>query len=134
MATTRWPRFQLEEVEVLVENVEKHKNIIFSKFSDTVTNERKAAAWKSVTDAVNSASVVGRDIIEVRNKWRDWSSVIKNKKSKRQQELRKTGGGVVSKEVILTITEEKVLQLIGDVAVRGIRGGIASSCPDLQVN
>ena len=85
-----------------------------------------AAALKSVTDAVNSASVVGRDVVEVRNKWRDWSSVIKNKESKRRQELRKTGGGVVSKNT------EEVLQLTGEVAVSGIRGGL--SCPDLQVN
>ena len=47
--TTRKANFSSEEVEILVEEVGKRKEVLFAKFSAVVTNQRKKMEWQEIS-------------------------------------------------------------------------------------
>lgn len=119
----RRPRFSKEELEVLCEEVGENKLLLFGKFSDNVSLQRKKKCWSTITSRVNAVSVVTRSVDEIRRKWLDWSSSIKIKGAKKSKALNKTGGG--NDEIPdLSVVEEKVLGILGKAAVDGISGGL----------
>ncbi|XP_033759085.1 myb/SANT-like DNA-binding domain-containing protein 4 [Pecten maximus] len=115
----RKPNFTQPELEILVDEVSKNRNILMGKFSDTVTNEKKKKIWGHITVKINSSSHSSREVDDVKKKWQDWSSIVKGKASKLQRERKKTGGGEQT-EPSLSALEEKVLSVIGVTAVEGL--------------
>lgn len=70
--------------------------IIIQYFLSLVTVSqtiKKTAAWLSVTTGVNAVAECRRTVDEICRKWRDWSSVVKNKEMKRRNLKKKTRGG-----------------------------------------
>ena len=120
----RRPRFAHDELDVLVDAV-GHKSVIFNKFTDVITNEKKRAAWDHITKKINAVSAVSRTTDEVRRKWQDWASCTKGKEMQRKKERQKTGGGK-AEDIPVNEQEEKVLAILGKTATEGIQGGIDS--------
>lgn len=56
-------------VEVLVGEVEAHKNIPYGGHSCGILNQGKAAEWQHVVAAVSDVSVMERPVPEVKKKW-----------------------------------------------------------------
>ena len=52
--------------------------------------------------------------------------MVKQKELSRKKSLRKTGGGIEEKPIVLTAIEEKVIAILGSTACEGIAGAIAS--------
>ena len=75
----RKPKFTKDELEALVNEVGERKDMLFSKFSDVLNNQKKQHEWKVVTGWVNAMGNVQHTPSEVRRKWTDWSSAVKNK-------------------------------------------------------
>ncbi|KAL2077819.1 hypothetical protein ACEWY4_027323 [Coilia grayii] len=48
------PNFTSQELNVLVDEVEKRRLVLFSKLKNSVTNAEKKEAWQEVADRVNS--------------------------------------------------------------------------------
>ena len=46
--------FSQDELEALVQAVEDRKNVLFGKFSMTVTSQSKDRNWKEVADSVSA--------------------------------------------------------------------------------
>ena len=68
----RKPKFSPQELDALVNGVERKKDIIFCKFTDTLTNDKKTKAWQQIADAINSVSQTSRTVDEVsEKKWTD---------------------------------------------------------------
>ena len=44
------PKFRGEDFDTMVEGVKRKKTILFSKFTGTVTNEKKGKAWKEISE------------------------------------------------------------------------------------
>ena len=65
------------EITVLTEKVEENLDLIWSKFSNNVTNAKKNAAWLEITEAVNAVGVAYRTVQEVRDKWKNLTSTAK---------------------------------------------------------
>ena len=63
--------------------------------------------------------------MQVKKKWETWSSKVKGKESIRRREFKKTGGGKPPES--LTVTEEKVVNLLGETAIEGIANAIDTS-------
>ena len=120
--STRKANFSSEEVDILVEEVGKRKEVLFTKFSAVVTNQRKKMEWQEIADRMNVVSRQVRDQKDVKKKWQDLSSSSKKKESCRRREMNKTGGGEADYESVST-TEQKVIAVIGEEAVEGIVGG-----------
>ena len=122
MTTTRKANFSSEEVDILVEEVGKRKEVLFAKFSAVITNQRKKMEWQEIADRMNVVSKQVRDQKDVKKKWQDLSSSSKKKESCRRREMNKTGGGEAEYENVSTM-EQKVIAVIGEEAVEGIVGG-----------
>jgi hypothetical protein len=88
----RRPNFSTNELEVLAREVSESKSLLFSIFSDIITNEKKTKKWVQITAKINSVSSCERSCTEVRKKWSDWSSAIKSKGAKIKQSQQRTGG------------------------------------------
>ena len=63
------------EITVLTEKVEENLDLIRSKFSNNVTNAKKNTAWLEITEAVNAVGVAYRTVQEVRDKWKNLTSI-----------------------------------------------------------
>ncbi|XP_041354421.1 nuclear apoptosis-inducing factor 1-like isoform X2 [Gigantopelta aegis] len=124
----RRPKFNSLELEALVDAVSIYQNTIYAKFCDFETNSKKHTAWVSVTASVNAVSTVRRSVDEIRRKWRDWSSVIKNKEQRRRRAQNNTEGG--NRIITMAPVEEKVVTIIGKTAIEGINCGTDSSAAD----
>ena len=61
----RRPRFAHDELDVLVDAVGHKKSVIFNKFTDVITNEKKRAAWDHITKKINAVSAVSCTTDEV---------------------------------------------------------------------
>ena len=70
----RAPRFTDEKLDALAETVEKRKNTIQNKFSDTLTHEKKQKACAEVAKEVDAVGNFNRSEDKIRIKWNDWSS------------------------------------------------------------
>ena len=75
---------------------------------------------------ISAISNVGRTADEVRRKWQDWASVVKQKELLRQKAMKKTGGGKDEKTAVLSPVEEKVIAVLGPTACEGIAGAVDS--------
>jgi Myb/SANT-like DNA-binding domain len=118
--------FTTREVDVLVTEVERRKDVLFGKLSSSVTGEVKRKAWGEVTTSVNEVgSGEVRKEAEVKKKWSDVASQSKKKEAKRRMEMQATGGGSVAvDDVKLTATELKVIGILGEQSIVGIVGGV----------
>jgi hypothetical protein len=102
--------------------------VLFGPFTPALTKGRKNAEWNKVAEAVNKVGTNNRDVNEVKRKWENLKSIVKNKLATdyKASTMRKTGGG--SPECQLPSSEDdRMLSIIGISSVRGIVGGIDSS-------
>ena len=121
----RKPNFTPAECAVIFENAEENINVIKSKFSSTLTNKNKSRVWEEITNKVNSPGVCKRDVMDVKEKWRNMVSLAKKEHYKCAVARRKTGGGKPPDSP--KGTSEKIIQLFEeDPAFSGIPGGVDS--------
>ena len=75
----RSPNFTNAEIIILTEEVEKRKDIIFSKHNSTVTNQAKKREWDLICTKVNSVnSSFSRTADDLKKKWSVLCSDTKN--------------------------------------------------------
>jgi hypothetical protein len=84
MLGKRRPRFEKDELEILCHEVGLRKITLLGKFSDILSLEKKKKSWGEVTNKINAVSQVTRTVDEIRRKWKDWSSSVKVKASKKK--------------------------------------------------
>lgn len=126
MAETKKQRkviFQKEEINIILEEVELQKHIIFSRFKGSHTNKEKQKMWDDIATKLTATRGIKRSGNEVRKKWQDFSSLAKRKRALQRTTINKTGGGP-NDAPILTAEEEKALSILGTTASDGICGGI----------
>ncbi|XP_048118556.1 myb-related transcription factor, partner of profilin-like [Alosa alosa] len=120
----RKPNFTPQELSVLVDLVDQHRQVLFSKFKNARSNAAKTQQWQHITDRVNAVGLSCRRTVEdIRSKWRDYSSVTKRKAATLRRERERTGGGRTSLPS-LTAEEERVVAILGPEALEGVPGGI----------
>ncbi|RZC36355.1 Myb DNA-bind 5 domain containing protein [Asbolus verrucosus] len=76
----RKSNFSADEVDVLVESVRSHYNVLYGKFAKRATNRWiRQKAWLDILKKVNGVSVEKRTLQEVKNKWKKCQYVLKEK-------------------------------------------------------
>ncbi|XP_048009268.1 myb-related transcription factor, partner of profilin-like [Megalobrama amblycephala] len=120
---TRKDTFQKDEVNVLLEEVERNKDVIFTRFKGHHTNKEKQNIWEDTATKLTATRGVKRSGKEVRKKWQDFASLAKRKRALQRTAIKKTGGGT-NESPLLTAEEEKALSILGTSASDGISGGI----------
>jgi hypothetical protein len=113
----RKPNFNDSEVRCLLETVLNEKEVILSKFNNSLTTRSKKEAWGRVMLAVNSCGNVRRSEEDVKKKWMD----LKSAALREEGDQKKTGGGGPMKD---TPYKELIFTIIGDRSdsVSGIEG------------
>ena len=61
----RKPKFLDNEVDILVSKIQEKSDVLFTRFSDTVSNKKKKMAWVEVQNSINATSLVPRTLDEV---------------------------------------------------------------------
>ncbi|GFU11548.1 hypothetical protein TNCV_221861 [Trichonephila clavipes] len=87
--------FSVQEMELLLNLVEKYKYIINCKITNAIFNKKKGEAWDSLTVDFNAASLCKRSRQQLQNKFKNIkrSRKKKKKRSSDKVEIFKTGGG-----------------------------------------
>ena len=125
MALKRRQNFSKSELEMLTVEVERHKEVLFSKLNNSVTKSAKDRLWQVIADRVNGVQDgVCRTAEEVRKKWSNVASDFKKREALQRREYKKTGGGPAAEGSYRTPIDEKLAGVVGETAIAGIEGGI----------
>lgn len=116
---TRKGNFSESELRTLVSQFAQNKTLLQAKHSSTVTNQKKAKVWGSITAALNATGTVPRTADNVKKKWLELkrNGVAFSSARKRP----KTGGGPPPEEPWYV---EYVLDIVGEKSaiLAGIEG------------
>ena len=89
----KWsPNFTESELQTLLDEVERHKSILFSKLSNVITNSAKKKVWDTICTKINAAKQTDhrRTVDEIRKKWTTYMSNTKKQVSYNRREARRT--------------------------------------------
>lgn len=117
----RKKRFDSTEIEVLIQGVTEHKEVLFSSITTGPQAVKKKYAWNIITDNVNAVSVERRTTAEVKKKWFDLKSDSKKKIAEHRRDVEETGGGGPSTSDVSQV-DERIVTIIGETAVSGVPG------------
>lgn len=79
----RKKRFNPTEIEVLLQGVTEHKEVLFSSVTTGHQAIKKKSAWNTITNTINAVSTERRTTAEVKKKWFDLKSDSKKKNSRK---------------------------------------------------
>ncbi|XP_076088907.1 uncharacterized protein LOC143059312 [Mytilus galloprovincialis] len=124
MSKKRSPNFTTQEIQILTDEVEKNKSLLFSRLRNTATNSAKKRGWEAVCSKMNAVNDTDhlRTVKEIRKKWTCYVNSTKKKLAENKRESRRTGGGPPPNAV--SSVEEKVAGINGKTPINGIKGGI----------
>jgi hypothetical protein len=74
MAEAKRPRkanFSDSEILKMLEEISFQKTLLLSAFQNNITREKKNLAWEDITAKVNAVSGNGRDVGDIKKKWKD---------------------------------------------------------------
>ncbi|XP_029438943.1 myb-related transcription factor, partner of profilin-like [Rhinatrema bivittatum] len=111
-AQIRKPNFLPQEVDMLVQQVMRHQDLLYGPRSRTLGAYRKERIWKRIRHCVNSVFHHKRSIGELMHKWRDLRRLVKRKQARRIAE----GEG---SHVSFSPSEQLILSTISEAAVGG---------------
>lgn len=78
MLLSRKSNLSHSEISVLVEKVEEHLDVINSKFTNVITNQKKNNVWSQIIEAVNAVGNERHPLKEVKDKWKNMNTMAKN--------------------------------------------------------
>ena len=88
----RKANFTASECSLILEEAEKHIDVIKSKFSTVITNKKKKQTWQDITSKVNALGVSERTAAEIKDKWRSMVSSAKKTHNSIAKNRKQTGG------------------------------------------
>nr|XP_022286425.1 nuclear apoptosis-inducing factor 1-like [Crassostrea virginica] len=107
----------------IIHNEVKQNPILESKFSNTLTNQKKQSIWKTITEKVNAVGNAQRSVTEVKDKWRNMCRDAKMRFAEHRRESQKTGGGPPPAPLSQTVAD--IVDLYkGCSSFVGVSGGI----------
>jgi len=96
--------------------------LLNGKFSGVVTGAAKARCWEELAKEVSAVSGIMRTATEVKKKWIHMKSETKGSVAAARKSMRQTGGGEMVE--MLTSSQQRIVDVIGEVCVEGMAGGI----------
>ena len=72
------PNFRSEDLAILVDTVTEQKQVLFGKFTNSVTADSKMKIWDKIAAQINASNdnavQTGEEVKKI---WTDWASGIK---------------------------------------------------------
>ena len=67
----RRPKFTLNKLEVLKDEIQRNNITLLSKFSNAQASQTKNDEWRAIAAMISAVSNVGCPVDEIRHKWQD---------------------------------------------------------------
>ena len=90
--------FSVSKINKIMEKIEENIDIIQSKLTNSITNKRKQGIWASITAEVNAIGVAECSVQDIKDKWKNMSSLAKKEYSFNIKSSKATGGGPPPKQ------------------------------------
>ncbi|KAK9717535.1 Myb/SANT-like DNA-binding domain [Popillia japonica] len=110
---------------MLIEFLEKEKDLISGKFSTTFTFKEAQRRGENIAEILNAIPGASKDWKQWRKTWQDIRCKTKHKQAQFRKNTRATGGGPPPQDK-LTVMEEKVVSIISPYSVVGCEDIIES--------
>ncbi|KAM4695912.1 nuclear apoptosis-inducing factor 1 [Rhinophrynus dorsalis] len=123
-AKKRKMNFSEQEVEIILEEVEKQKHILINHFNAGVPHLTKTNAWHDILKRVNAISTCHRELAEVKKKWSDLKTEVRRKMSQARATA-EAEGDVDTEPITLTPMQQRICNLLGESS---ILSGAAQEC------
>ena len=128
----RSKNFDFTEKDRLIEYASKHRTLIESKLTNSVTVQKKRKCWSDIQEKINSLGHAQRSVTDLKTKWSNIVQKAKKEKVELDNYRKGTGGG--APPAPLSQSTEKVLELFSDSpAFNGLVGIESSFKPDITV-
>ncbi|XP_045784523.1 uncharacterized protein LOC123880439 isoform X1 [Maniola jurtina] len=116
-------KVSVRQYELLVEFAETHRDIAMGRYAGgPLGNQAARQAWQTLALQLNAVGEgVSKSAEQWRRYWIELKAKIKNKAADSRRMARGTGGGP-NRLLPLTPIEERILSIIGKVAVQGLEG------------
>jgi hypothetical protein len=131
-ARNRGKNFDTSEIQLLTELVERNIDIINSKLTNSITNEKKKKLWDDITMQVNALGIAYRTTKDIKTKWNNMHQTAKKEFSLNKISQRKTGGGPCSKP--LSNVTEKIVDMYKDSPTFNGLMGFETQSPGMSYN
>ena len=113
--------FNESELEVLLNEVETRRAVLFGSLSSGINTKKKKFEWECVCEAVNAVGSEQRTPTEIKKKkWSDMKVEVKRRIAAHRRSITATGGGTGGEE--LTPFDQRVAAIVGDTALSGVVG------------
>ncbi|KAM4664379.1 nuclear apoptosis-inducing factor 1 [Discoglossus pictus] len=115
-AKKRKMNFSEQEVEIIMEEMEKQKHILINHFNAGVPLLTKSNAWHHILKRVNAISTCHRELAEVKKKWSDLKTEVRRKMSQARATV-EGEGDVGTAPILLTPLQQRICNLLGENAI-----------------
>uniref|UniRef100_A0A8D3BPW4 Nuclear apoptosis inducing factor 1 n=1 Tax=Scophthalmus maximus TaxID=52904 RepID=A0A8D3BPW4_SCOMX len=117
VAKKRKMNFSEREVEIIVEEIEKHKHTLVNHFNAGVTHMAKNHAWLEILRKVNAVTTCPRELAEVKKKWSDMKTEVRRKVAQARAAIEGTAADCAPVPVILTAMQQRICNLLGEATI-----------------
>ena len=88
----RKANFTQQEIIILIEEYRARESVLKGQLSSGVTNRERENAWREITDVINSSNPnVKRSVANIKKKWNNLTSTMKEHLCQERRETEKTG-------------------------------------------
>lgn len=115
-AKKRKTNFSEQEVDIIMEEMEKQKHILINHYNAGVSLMTKSNAWYDILKRVNTISTCHREMAEVKKKWSDLKTEVRRKMSQARAAV-EGEGDVGTAPVMLTPLQQRICNLLGESAI-----------------
>ncbi|KAM9327048.1 nuclear apoptosis-inducing factor 1 [Gastrophryne carolinensis] len=125
-AKKRKTNFSEQEVDIIMEEMEKHKHILINHYNAGVPLLTKSNAWYEILKRVNAISTCHRELAEVKKKWSDLKTEVRRKMSQARAAV-DGEGDVGTSPVMLSPLQQRICNLLGESVILNLPG---PECPN----
>ncbi|XP_072399128.1 uncharacterized protein [Diabrotica undecimpunctata] len=129
----RSTNFTKEEELLLLQEIEKYKDIVECKTTNKVNNKEKEEAWQKILTTFNAKNMVCRTVEQIKNKFDNMKTRTRKVVAKEKAYLRGTGGGPEIKTLEDPVIEA-TLKIINEKTVVGFNTILDSDYETIQTN
>ncbi|XP_069369437.1 nuclear apoptosis-inducing factor 1 [Paralichthys olivaceus] len=122
-AKKRKMNFSEREVEIIVEEIERHKHTLVNHFNAGVTHMAKNNAWLEILKKVNSVTTCPRELAEVKKKWSDMKTEVRRKVAQARAAIEGTSADCTPVPVILSAMQQRICNLLGEATIISLSAG-----------
>ena len=107
------PKFTLDELELLVNQMQRNKSTLLCKFSDVQAAQTKNDAWRAISAMIIAVAKLGSTTDEMRRKWLDQGKRLKTKGVFSPEVDEKKTGCKKDDIAVVSSVEERVIAVLG---------------------